>query len=181
MVIGIIIYIILMIVITGLLTLFHKRVTIPAGITVISILGIILSIIANPFDIPFVLIVPIFAIVGFCAFKYKFRILNFNKRILSLAPFKKASGGRVIGKCFPYYKKQLKYNHSTIVQSELAMQGGTIMTGSSGSGKTYGILNSIKQDIESGKSVVFFDFKGDTSILSDLENIAKGVPTYKLT
>lgn len=179
--IAIIVYIIIMLVITGLLSLFLKRVTIPAGIAVIVIVGLLLSIICDPFGNPTVLLVPAVCVAGFAGLKYKFRTLNFNKRILNLAPFKKDKSGRVIGKCFPWYKKQLKYNHATIVQSELAMQGGTIMTGSSGSGKTYGIINSIRQDIESGKSVVFFDFKGDTSILKDLEYISGNAAIYKLT
>lgn len=179
---GIIIYLLLNLVTLGIISLFRKRITIPAGIAICLLVGIVFVFLSNPIEQPYFMLAPLICAGAYVGIKYKFPDINYNKRILNLAPIKRSKEGRVIGKCFPYYKKQLKYNHATIVQSELAMKGGTILTGSSGSGKTYGIINSIGQDLVSGKSVVFIDFKGDTSTLNELEkNCPSNVKIFKLT
>lgn len=170
--------------ILAVLAVMHKRVTIPAGLAVLCITsGVLLGIMSFLgvnllFGISFALF-----IAGWVAFKIKFNSLDFSKRIFSLGPDlgKGKNGSRVIGKCFPYYKKQLKYNNSTIALSDTITRGGMIVTGSSGSGKTYSIINLIKQDISQGKSVVFIDFKGDLNTLDTIEKAASGVRVCRMS
>lgn len=180
--ISVIIFFVVNILLLCILAIFCKRVTIPAGIAVQLIVGLLSILLFDFVKTPwFIFFVPV-CIGGFVGLKYKFfPTLDYNKRIFSLAPFKDSKQGRMVGKCFPYYKKQLKYNHSTIRQSELAMSGGTILTGSSGSGKTYYLVTSIAQDLAAGKSTVFIDFKGDVDTLNKLEEVAGNVKVYKLT
>lgn len=179
----------ILILLTGLilflgLICFHKRVTIPSGSIILSTKLIIDLVFISAKGLSLLwLIYPAILLIGFVAFKYYFNSLNFTKRILTFVPNKnKLKNGRIIGKCFPYYKKQLKYNNSTIVQSETALKGGTIITGSSGSGKTFLIKELIKQDISNGKRVTFVNFKGDRDTTDDIEKeLPSDIPLYKLT
>ena len=165
------------------LVAFHKRLTMPAGIIILCVNLI--------FDVLLVftgmhllwLIFPLVLLIWFCIYKFYFNSLDFNRRILSFSLDKnKIKDGRIIGTCFPYYKKQLKFNNSKIVQSSTALKGGCLCTGSSGSGKTFLIKNLIKQDIKSSKRVVFINFKGDRDTTDDIEkNTPDNVPIYKLS
>lgn len=169
---------------TLIIMLFHKRVTMPAAILIIglsSVPCIIYSLM--PDHIVWLIIIPILCMIGWIAFAFRFKDIDYNKRVLSLAPnMNKITGGRVIGRCFPYYSKQLKYNNSTIVQSDLSLNGGTIMTGSSGSGKTRAIENMIKQDVLHGKSVVYINFKGDKDTSEEIiDGVSDRVRVYELS
>lgn len=165
---------VVMIIFTLLLILFSKHITIPASLALLGILSVICEIIYIN-NIIWFTTVPILCIAGWCVFCYYLKDLDFDNRILSLATDKnKTKNGRIIGKCFPYYKGQLKFNNSTIVQNDISLKGGIIVTGSTGSGKTYSIIEMIKQDIDNGNSVAFYNFKGDTNTTTELKEFSKG-------
>jgi hypothetical protein len=125
-------------------------------------------------------IAPAISLLLWAGFKLKFNKYNFNKRIISLTPDKNKKQGRVIGRCSPYYRKQLKYNNSIIVQDDLSAKGGTIVTGSSGSGKTYTLVQMMRQDIAAGKNVCYFDFKGDLSTLNEITKGFNDIEIFRL-
>lgn len=119
----------------------------------------------------------------------KKKSFNFNKGILSLGllynilPSKKEKGSKTIGRIIPYSEWQLKYNFKKINMSSIALKGITMITGSPGSGKTYQMKELVKQDLDSGKPVVFFDFKGDHKIIEELSSYADmlNIPTYEMS
>lgn len=161
--------------------IFHKRITLPTIILIPIIYSIInLIVILSNVNIELIIYetVVLLCIFGICYFKYRFPNYDWDKRILSLA-IPHIKKGRIIGRCFPYYKKQLKYNNSLVVQDDLSQKGSCLISGSSGSGKTVSMVSMINQDIADGKSVVFFDFKGDLTTLDKIKS--DGVPTYTLT
>lgn len=178
----VIIFSVVLVIVTLLLVLFNKRITIPAGTIILATLSVIFTIL-TPIDLVVWNLIPILlCLVGCGYFCYRFKSLDFDKRILSFALDKnKTKNGRIIGRCFPYYKKQLKYNNSMIVQNDISLNGGTIITGASGSGKTYSIINMIRQDIEQGKSVAFFNFKGDKETAEEIKKNAGNVKVYELS
>lgn len=169
--------------------IFNRKLTIPLSL-VILVIPISASIIATYSSTDELLYKVItltscfVAVAGYLLFCYYYKDLDFNKRIYSLALDKNKikKNGRIIGKCLPYYRGQLKYNNSTIVQSNLSLRGGTVMTGASGSGKTFTIVNFIKQDVAMGKSVVFLDFKGDRSTAQDIkDSVGEACKVYELS
>lgn len=117
---------------------------------------------------------------GWVAFCYKYKQLDFSNKIYSLTFPRPKKSGRILGNVQPYYKKQLRYNNALIVQNETALAGGTIITGSSGSGKTISIIEMIRQDLASNKSVCFFNFKGDKETEEQIENMIDAHQLYKL-
>lgn len=162
-----------------LLILFHKRITTPVG-SIPFILMVCIGVYQFTTQNTFWFIAPVLSLLIWVGYKMKFRSYNFNKRIISLSPNRNKKKGRVIGKCSPYFRKQLKYNNSTIVQDDVSSKGGTIVTGSTGSGKTYTLVEMMRQDIANGKSVCYFDFKGDVSTLDDIIEGIEGIPVYRL-
>ena len=167
---------------TLLLIVFSNRITIPASAIILSALSVLFTLF-TPTDLVVWNIAPVLlCFAGWGYFCYRFKSLNFDNRILSFSLDKnKTKDGRIIGKCFPYYKKQLKYNNSTIVQNDISLNGGTIITGASGSGKTYSIIKMIMQDIEQGKSVAFFNFKGDKETAEDIKKNSGNAKVYELS
>ena len=79
----------------------------------------------------------------------------------------------IIGSVLPYNNYQLKYNGKYITMNDISAAGVTLISGSSGSGKTYGMMSLIKQNISSGKSVIFAEYKGDPDVTNELSNYAK--------
>ena len=114
----------------------------------------------------------------FLCIKIKRTSLVYNKNILSfslifnLLNFKKENNEKFLGRIIPYGRYQLKHNYKLVKFSDLAAKGATLITGSIGSGKTYGMKSLIKQDLDNGHSVVFFDFKGEKSIITELKEYA---------
>jgi hypothetical protein len=117
---------------------------------------------------------------------------DFTRRVLSVSLFvnlmipirmEKGSANRVIGRVLPYSKYQIKYNGKPIVSTEIAAAGSTLISGSTGSGKTYGILSLIRQNIANGNSVIFTEYKGDTSVINELKTYAlrHGYDVYVLS
>lgn len=166
---------------SALLVAFSKRVTIPAGFVIIALLSVLMYLSCRDVSL-FFMAVPVLAMIGWGYFSFEYKELDFSNRILSISPnLNKHKDGRIIGKCFPYYDKQLKYNNSTIVQNNLSLNGGTIITGSSGSGKTHAIIEMIKQDVAQGKSVAFYNFKGDKDTTEEVANSVGNVKVYELS
>lgn len=178
----VIVFSVALVIVTLLLILFNKRITIPTGTIILATLSVIFTIL-TPIDLVIWNLIPVLlCLVGWGYFCYRFKALDFDKRILSFVLDKnKTKNGRIIGRCFPYYKRQLKYNNSMIVQNDISLNGGTIITGASGSGKTYSIINMIRQDIEQGKSVAFFNFKGDKETAEEIKKNAGNVRVYELS
>ena len=115
--------------------------------------------------------------------------LIFNKKVLSFSLIfnmlntKKEKDEKFLGRILPYSRYQLKYNHKLVRFSDIAAKGVTLITGSTGAGKTYGMKSLIKQDMNNGHSVVFFDFKGSKSIITELREFAenKGIEVYEMS
>ena len=118
--------------------------------------------------------------------------LNFNKKVYSLSLVKnelvssfkqEGKGVRVVGKIEPYFKKHLKYNGKKILMDPVVACGVTLISGSSGSGKTEHVKSLIKQDLETGYSVAFFEYKGDQKLVREVREYAEslGVEVYVLS
>ena len=87
--------------------------------------------------------------------------------------FENKKDSRIIGRVLPYNNYQLKYNGKLITMSEIASAGATLISGSVGSGKTYGMLSLMKQNILDGKSVIFAEYKGDPKVIKELTDFAE--------
>ena len=118
--------------------------------------------------------------------------LNFNKKVYSLSLLKnelvslfkqEGKGVRVVGKIEPYFKKHLKYNGKKILMDPVVACGVTLISGSSGSGKTEHVKSLIKQDLKTGYSVAFFEYKGDQKLVEEVKEYAEslGVEVYVLS
>lgn len=165
------------------LAIASRRLTIPFG-TVILLLASTVAILISGLNIPSIA-ASVVSLVLWGVFCYYLKDLDLDNRVLSLAIPRGATSrdGRVIGSCLPYYKGQLQYNNSLITQSETSLRAGTIITGSSGSGKTYSIIQMIRQDLDSGRPVAFFNFKGDRETLEEIESVVSSdnVDIYHLS
>ena len=83
----------------------------------------------------------------------------------------------VIGEILPTCHAEIKYNMKKIELDNVILSGGTLITGSSGSGKTTTIKTIIKQRILDRRPVVFFDYKGELEILDDIKTYCQSVGT----
>lgn len=105
--------------------------------------------------------------------------LDFSRKVLSFSRLRKVffkpnlKQGRIIGSVLPYNRYQLKYNGRYLQQSEISAAGATMISGSIGSGKTYGMKSLIKQNIVNNKSVIFAEYKGDKDLVKELSDFAK--------
>lgn len=104
---------------------------------------------------------------------------NFNNEIISLRyifnsliPPVIKPGSLIIGKVIPYNNYQLKYSGKYIKINDLTANGGTLISGSTGSGKTYSMLSLIKQNIKNGNSVIFCDYKGENKTANEIIDFA---------
>lgn len=117
------------------------------------------------------------AIYIFLSFKIKYdfmrKILSFTMIFHNILPISRKNGDRIIGRVIPYSNSQLKYNGKMIVANEIATAGSTLISGSTGSGKTYGMMSLIKQNIADGRSVIFSEYKGDPSVVQELISYAE--------
>lgn len=77
-----------------------------------------------------------------------------------------------IGRVLPVRHSELKYNRKLIHIEDDILRGGTLISGSSGSGKTTTLKSIIQQKLEKGYPVCFIDYKGDLDIIDDLKVIA---------
>ena len=102
-------------------------------------------------------------------FDYSGRILSISAIINQLKKPKEM----VIGQILPVNHREIKYNMKYVEIDNTILSGGTILTGSTGSGKTTTMKTLIKQRLDKHKSVVFFDYKGEEDILDELKLYAK--------
>ena len=89
----------------------------------------------------------------------------------------------VIGRILPVNHNEIKYNMKAIELDNVVLSGETLITGSSGSGKTTTLKTILKQRIDEGKPVVFFDYKGEEDILDEIKGFAKNneLPYYEFS
>lgn len=161
---------------TGLLILYSRHITIPFGSAILLLSGALFSLLLWSLSAWFIVfIVAIFA--GWIAFCYRFKRLDYSHRIISLPHLQRKKEGRALGKVQAYYKKQLRYNGDTVFQDTKSLQGGTIITGSSGSGKTVSVIEMIAQDLAAKKNVCFINFKGDKETEDTLAQLVETLQT----
>lgn len=129
------------------------------------------------FSIQIIISILVFIGYSFLQLKIKYdftdKIISYTYLFNSLFKPNVKNGERNIGKVLPYNNYQLKYNGKYITVNEIAAAGATLISGSIGSGKTYGMVSSIKQDIVANKSVIFAEYKGDPDIVNSLIDFAK--------
>ena len=113
--------------------------------------------------------------------------LDFSDKIFSVSmiPNKlKKPKGMVMGTILPVNHGEIKYNQKKVELDNIVLSGATLITGSTGSGKTTTMKTILKQRIDERKGpVVFCDFKGEEEILDDIESYANaaGVPYYEFS
>lgn len=107
--------------------------------------------------------------------KYDFtdKIISFTYIFNSIFKPRKRSGDRIIGRVLPYNNYQLKYNGKYLVMNEIITAGATLISGSTGSGKTTGVISCIRQNITDNKSVIFAEYKGDPTVVEEIIAFAK--------
>lgn len=102
-----------------------------------------------------------------------YQILSFWLIFNKLFKNTSLTGKKKMGIVIPYNKATIKYGGRMITYPEINSRGGTMVTGASGSGKSVQAIELIKQDMDAGKNVVFFDFKGEAGTPNLLISFAK--------
>lgn len=112
-------------------------------------------------------------------FDYSGRIFSYSAVINMLHKPKEL----VVGRILPVNHNEIKYNMKAVELDDVILSGATLITGSTGSGKTTTMKTILKQRIDEGKPVVFFDYKGEEDILDDIKEYAKNVnlPYYEFS
>lgn len=117
---------------------------------------------------------------GMARFRYNERILSVNgvKNLL-----KSKQNKVVLGNIMPINLYELKYNNYPIVLDNSILSKHFLITGTTGSGKTTTLKSVLKQNANLGKSILFFDYKGEEGILDELEEFAnkKGIPYFEFS
>lgn len=129
-------------------------------------------------------------VVGFVAMLYiryqrrfveeEVSYLDYNDKVLSVSGAinkleKRKDKEVVIGEILPTNYKELKLNNKKIGLNDDTLSGHTLVTGASGSGKSYLIKSIMNQRVKDGYSVAFFDYKGEKDIVDHLRSIAKAL------
>ena len=114
------------------------------------------------------------------------RGLDYSSRIYSISAVLNKihkSKNMVIGRVLPTNRHEIKYNMKAVELDQVVLSGETLITGSSGSGKTTTMKTILKQRIDEHKPVVFFDYKGEEDILDEIQKYAKdvGLPYYEFS
>lgn len=112
--------------------------------------------------------------------------LDYSDRIFSLmAPINKLIKPKnmAMGRILPVNHNELIYNMRCLDLDDVILSGSTLVTGSTGSGKTTTMKTVLKQRIDQRKPVVFFDYKGEEDILDDIKGYAEqaGLPYYEFS
>jgi len=102
-----------------------------------------------------------------------YQILSFWLIYNKLFYNSKLKDKKKLGAVIPYSKATIQYGGRLIHYPEINSKGGTMVTGASGSGKSVQAMELIKQDMDAGRPVVFFDFKGEQSTAEKLKSFAK--------
>lgn len=106
-------------------------------------------------------------------FDYSDRIYSISAIINQLSKPKNL----VIGTILPVNHNELKYNMKKVELDNTILSGATLITGSTGSGKTTTMKTIIKQRINEKRPVVFFDYKGEEDILDDIKQYCRELGT----
>lgn len=114
--------------------------------------------------------------------------LNYNASIYSISRLKNLletnkKGDIIVGNIVPTNHTQIKYNMKPVRFPEITLSGSTLITGSTGSGKSTTMVSMLKQGIEQGKPCVFFDYKGETDVLDNLQEFCekRNIPYYEFS
>lgn len=114
--------------------------------------------------------------------------LDFSNRIFSMSAIsnvlhKPDEDNMVVGTIFPVNHSEIKYNMKKIELDDVVLSGETLITGSTGSGKTTTLKTILKQRIDKCRPVVFVDYKGEEDILDEIKGFAKdaGLPYYEFS
>ena len=112
--------------------------------------------------------------------------LDFTGRIFSISAVINSlhkPSELVVGTILPVNHSEIHYNMKKIELDDIVLSGETLITGSTGSGKTTTMKTILKQRIDDRRPVVFFDYKGEEDILDDIKEFAKGagLPYYEFS
>ena len=170
-------YIIAVFVIANLLS---KRQTFQFMVLMLLLLVSPMLFVTTYWGLTLVIILMFFAITA--VLRYQFFYINYKKPFASISLLPNTlknnsdlhsdSDKRFLGKILPYSKYQIKHNMRLIGQDDAITRGHTIITGSTGSGKTYAMKSYVEQDVKNGHNVCYFCFKGDSGTIEDLRDIA---------
>lgn len=127
-----------------------------------------------------------------CWIKYKNHIneekadLDYSGRILSVSAVinkLKRPKKMVMGRILPVNHNEIKHNMECIELDDTILSGASLITGSTGSGKTTTMKTILKQRIDENRPVVFFDYKGEEDILDDIKSYAdaQNMPYYEFS
>lgn len=81
---------------------------------------------------------------------------------------------KILGDIIPLNARQARYNNRKIVLSELMESGGTICTGSTGSGKTVTLLSLMSQDLNF-QPTLLIDYKGEKEFVEKVRQLSSDV------
>lgn len=89
----------------------------------------------------------------------------------------------VVGQIMPVRHGEIPDNKRAIPLTKEVLSGGIMISGASGSGKTRTLMSIISQGVKKKHPIFFFDFKGETDILEELEDLAKanGIKYYEFS
>lgn len=168
------------IIVFAIANLLSKRQTFQFMVLMLLLLVSPMLFITTYWGLTLVLILMFFAITT--VLRYQFFYINYKKPFASISilsntlknnnDLRSSSDKRYLGKILPYSKYQIKHNMRLIGQDDAITRGHTIITGSTGSGKTYAMKSYVEQDVKNGHSVCYFCFKGDYETVEDLRDIA---------
>lgn len=177
----------ILLVIAGESLILHRRKTIPVILLDQIIIGLLVSVFFGKFTLIYSGL-----LIAFLMFiKYRDHIdessdLDYSGRILSVSAvinkFYRPSN-LVIGRVLPNHKNEIKYNQRPIELDDTILSGETLVTGSTGSGKTTTLKTIIKQRMDEQRPVVFVDYKGEEDILDEIQEFAynAGLPYYEFS
>ena len=88
-----------------------------------------------------------------------------------------------VGRILPVNHNEIPFNMKAIELDDTVLSGATMLTGATGSGKTTTLEVILKQGIDAGKPIVFFDYKGEEGILDNIKSFADaaGIPYYEFS
>lgn len=121
-------------------------------------------------------------------YRSEYSYLNYNEpiysvsRVINLMNTNK-NGDVIIGNIVPTNHNTIKNNMKPVRVTETILSGSMLVTGSTGSGKSTTMISILKQAAEKGKPVTFFDFKGETGVLDELEEFCNhlNIPFYEFS
>lgn len=171
---------------TIVLLVYLRRMTAPFVVLVFSVVHLILLLFTGS-ELAFVIFSAfLFAVLMYT--KHRRPELDYRKDVFSVSMLfnihnPKQKDEKTIGRIMPYNKFQLPYNKKCINLKDRHARGLVMITGSPGSGKTFGMMSMIRQDLDNGKRTVYFDYKGDRKIIEELREIAavRGIPVYEMS